>query len=120
MKLEARSQPKMALSLNKKAAQLIQAAEDDYRRALEITPTASGKAIIHYSRHTLRLLAENLEGAALDLEDAKRLSEGPWLLPYLSLAQVFQRMKRDPEADENIVEAIRRVPQVSLALPHAG
>jgi serine/threonine protein kinase/predicted Zn-dependent protease len=120
-KLQARRQPKLADSLNEEARRLMEAAEADYRQALARTNVPSEQAIIHYSRHVLRLLPRDLagrvvdlDGAARDLEDADRLTGGRYFLAYLSLAQVSQRSGHADQAEQNIVAAIRMRPASPL------
>ncbi len=122
-RLRIATEPARAAFWNEEVRRLADAAEDDYRQALERTNVPRERAVIHYARHTLRLLPKgptgkslDIEGAARDLEDARRLSDGGWIQPLLSLAHVLHQLGREDQVDKHIVEAIGRFPDSPL--PH--
>jgi tetratricopeptide (TPR) repeat protein len=122
-KLRAASEPWRAAAWNEEVRRLTEVADEDYREALARTDVPGERAVIHFARHTLRLLpkdsagtAPDLEGAARELEQARRLSDGGWIQPYISLAYVLHQLRREDQAQQSLVEAIRRFPDSPL--PH--
>ncbi len=122
-KLRAAAEPRRAADWNEEVRRLMEAAEADYREALARTNVPGERAVIHYARHTLRLLPKDpagkvpdLEGAERDLEEARRLSDGGWILPYISLAYVLHQLGREDQAEQSLVEAIGKFPDSPL--PH--
>ena len=94
------------------AAEQFEAAEADYRKALERLeqkPSAELRYVLLVNRALMRSQRGKLEEAAADFAEAIRL-EGRYYNAWAGLAQVLQRQKRWDEAIEQFTQAIARKP----------
>ncbi len=88
------------------------AAEDDFRQALEILdrqPNDELRWTALHDRALMRFQRGRLEESVADLEAAIRL-DGHYYLGFASLAQVLQRQKKWDEAVERFTQALRLEP----------
>jgi len=94
------------------AAEQFEAAEADYREALELLeqkPSAELRYVLLVNRALMRSQRGKLEEAAADFAEAIRLEER-YYNAWAGLAQVFQQQKRWDEAVEQFTQAIARKP----------
>ena len=88
------------------------AADDDYRKALElleVTPNDELRWVAMVNRALMRFQRGRLDEAVDDLEEAIRL-DGRHYLAFANLAQVLQRQKKWDEAVARFTQAIRLKP----------
>jgi tetratricopeptide (TPR) repeat protein/tRNA A-37 threonylcarbamoyl transferase component Bud32 len=89
------------------------AAEDDYRRALELLaekPNAELRWVAMVNRALMRFHRGQFEESVADLEEAIRLDDTRYLA-FANLAEVLQREKWWDEAIERFTQAIRLKPR---------
>jgi tetratricopeptide (TPR) repeat protein/tRNA A-37 threonylcarbamoyl transferase component Bud32 len=98
--------------LFEEAAAQFEAAEADYRKALErldVEPDDELRYILHVNRGVLRLQRRRWADAIADLTEAVQLNPTRFF-PYDALAQVYQQQDRLDEALAALTEAIEREP----------
>src|SRR5262249_46306576 len=95
--------------LQEQAAGAFEAAEADYRRALERQPTEDLRYVLLVNRGGMYLQADRFAESLGDLELAIRLKPGPYQA-YSHLAQLSQRRGQMGEASRALGEAIARAP----------
>ena len=87
----------------------LDAAEADYRRALELLGDKRGHAELYYvfllNRGMLRLVRNDLAAAAADFDEAIRLSPGRFEA-YVSRGQVYQRLGQTDDALKQFAKAM--------------
>jgi tetratricopeptide (TPR) repeat protein/tRNA A-37 threonylcarbamoyl transferase component Bud32 len=94
------------------ATEQFEAAEADYRKALELLgqePSEELRYVLLVNRALMRSQRGKLDEAAADFAEAIRLEER-YYNAWAGLAQVFQRQKRWDEAVEQFTQAIARKP----------
>jgi tetratricopeptide (TPR) repeat protein len=89
-----------------------EAAETDYRKALELLPERSNDALrytVMVDRAVMRLQRGRLDEAVADLEEAIRLN-GQYYNAFESLALVLQQQRKWDQAVDRFTQAIRLKP----------
>jgi len=96
--------------LPQEAAEAFEAAEDDYRRALELNPSDDLRYALLANRGLLRLRSGRLDQALADLDSAIRLKPDQYQA-HSTLAQVLERKGRLDAAGAALTRAIACRPE---------
>jgi serine/threonine protein kinase/Tfp pilus assembly protein PilF len=107
--LRIKETPARAAEWKVDAAEAFEAAEHDYRRALELGPSPDLRYVLLVDRGGMYLRESQLDQAVVDVEAAVELNPKPYHAHAL-LAQVRERQGRSQEAAAALARAVERKP----------